>query len=185
MAAAAPPAYPANLQIPVDLFASRNRWGLICRGDLRFTDASGNLVFVVGSYSSNSAVPPNKRLLLDPAGNVLITMDRNSNGSWQGFKQDTQLIFRVERKLKTFSKTELEVFLVGENRGGLDSSFKMIGCPFQRSCTIYRGNSIVAQTKLMYKLGKVYIGRCRFQTTIFPGFVDCVLIAALIVIFFD
>ncbi|KAM3740019.1 hypothetical protein ACB098_08G067800 [Castanea mollissima] len=51
-----------------------------------------------------------------------------------------------------FTRTELEVFLVGEN--GEDSAFtlKVKGCSFQKSCTIYRGNNFVAQTSLMYKL---------------------------------
>ncbi|KAJ6878324.1 hypothetical protein NC651_030919 [Populus alba x Populus x berolinensis] len=60
-------------------------------------------------------------------------------GYWQGFKggdnRDKNLIVRVKRTVKKLARTELEVFLVGEVKG----------CPFKRSCTIYRGDSIVAQ----------------------------------------
>lgn len=62
---------------------------------------------------------------------------------------------------------------------------KVKGSPFHRSCTIYRGNSIMAQTSLLYKLGKLTTGRRKFRVTMFPGLVDQALIVALIVIFFD
>ncbi|CAL5353226.1 unnamed protein product [Camellia sinensis] len=112
------------------------------------------------------------------------------NGSWQGFKRDNSeevMIFRVERTLNALFRTELDVFPVGENGEESKSDFKMKGSPFHRSCTIYSGNSIMAQTSLMYKLGiqKVLVPRHRFRLTIFPGFVDHAFVVALIVIFFD
>ncbi|KAG7037029.1 Protein LURP-one-related 7 [Cucurbita argyrosperma subsp. argyrosperma] len=61
----------------------------------------------------------------------------------------------------------------------------MKGFPFQRSCTVYKGNAIVAQTSLMHKLHQICVRRGRFRLTIFPGTVDPSLIVALIVIFFD
>ncbi|KAK3024365.1 hypothetical protein RJ639_043269, partial [Escallonia herrerae] len=113
------------------------------------------------------------------------------NGPWQGFKGDNSggkdLIFRVERTLNTFTSTEFEVFLVNEKIEDSKYDFKIKGCPLQRSCTIYRGNSIVAQTSLMYKIGlrKPFVPRSRFRLTIFPEFVDHSLIVAFIVIYFD
>lgn len=41
------------------------------------------------------------------------------------------------------------------------------------------------QTSLMYKLGKAFVGRCKFRLTIFPGSGDHAVVMALIVIFFD
>uniref|UniRef100_A0A5B7AXH3 Protein LURP-one-related 7 n=1 Tax=Davidia involucrata TaxID=16924 RepID=A0A5B7AXH3_DAVIN len=188
-----PPEYQANFEIPVDLFVSKKHHGLTTAGGgLSFTDASGNFVFRVDdSRSDKSTLPRHKRTLLNASGTPLITIYRNQNGSWQGFRghnsEEKDLIFRVERTLNTFRRTEFEVFLVGENWEDSKSDFKMKGCPFQRSCTIYKGNSIVAQTSLMYKLGiqKMFVPRCRFRLTIFPGFVDHALVMALIVIFFD
>ncbi|KAJ6885076.1 LOW QUALITY PROTEIN: hypothetical protein NC652_031933 [Populus alba x Populus x berolinensis] len=96
---------------------------------------------------------------------------------WQGFKggdnRDKNLIFRVKRTVKKLARTELEVFLVGEVK-----SF-----PFQRSCTIYRGDSIVAQTSLIYKFRQIYARRSKFLLTIFPGSVCHCLIVSLIIIF--
>ncbi|RVW56886.1 Protein LURP-one-related 7 [Vitis vinifera] len=145
------------------------------------------------------------------------------DGSWQCFRGDgsgEDLIFRVERTLNTLTRTEFNIFLGGANCED-STDFKMKGCPFQRSCTIYKGNSIVAQervaklweswvsqvhmahhhsvsidsdqfhglvelrTSLMYKLGKAFVGRCKFRLTIFPGSGDHAVVMALIVIFFD
>jgi hypothetical protein len=67
--------YPANAQIPVDLFVSKKHPGLT-RGDLGFADASGNIVFKVDRKSSKSSA--DKRvLLLDSEGNPLISMHRH------------------------------------------------------------------------------------------------------------
>ncbi|PQQ19148.1 protein LURP-one-related 7 [Prunus yedoensis var. nudiflora] len=98
----------------------------------------------------------NKRVLLDAAGNPLFALCRNDKGCWQGYK-------------------------------GADSTcdFKVKGFPYQRSCTIYVGNDIVAQTSLMYKLHQLFPKRGKFRLTIFPGSVHHALLAALIVIFLD
>ncbi|KAK3022947.1 hypothetical protein RJ639_046765 [Escallonia herrerae] len=189
----AAPEYPSNWQIPVDLFVSKKHKGLRLAGNLRFTDASGNLVFSVDRRSHQPAAPlfRHSRLLIDASGNSPISIRRNHNGPWQGFKGDNSggkdLIFRVERTLNTFARTEFEVFLVNEKIEDSKYDFKIKGCPLQRSCTVYRGNSIVAQTSLMYKIGlrKPFVPRSRFRLTIFPEFVDHTLIVAFIVIYFD
>ncbi|KAK9998887.1 hypothetical protein SO802_018490 [Lithocarpus litseifolius] len=112
----------------------------------------------------------------------------NGSWSWQGFTGEDdqkQCIFRVQRTVNKLTRTELEVFLVSENGEDSASELKVKGCPFQKSCTIYRGNDIVAQTSLMYKLRQLYAKRNKFRLTIFPGSDDHVLVAALVVIFLD
>nr|POF08535.1 protein lurp-one-related 7 [Quercus suber] len=66
---------------------------------------------------------------------------------------------------------------------GEDSApkLKVKGFPFQKSCTIYRGNDIVAQVQA----AAVYAKRNKFRLNIFPGFADHALVAALVVIFLD
>ncbi|XP_057513152.1 protein LURP-one-related 7-like [Actinidia eriantha] len=179
--------FQANLQIPIDLFVSKSN-GADGGDGLRFTDSSGNLVFRVERQSPKSS---HKRVLVDAFGNHLIYIHHKQNGSWQGFTGDNSeekdLLFRVERTLNAFNRTEFKVFPVGEN-GGEDSKseFKMKGSPFYRSCTIYKGDSVLAQTSLMYKLGiqKVLVRRHKFRLTIFPGSVDHAFIVSLIVIYF-
>ncbi|XP_034895591.1 protein LURP-one-related 7 isoform X2 [Populus alba] len=156
------PVYPAVVPIPVDLFVSKKHPGL--NGDLGFADSLGNIVFKVNfDKSSKSSF---KRVLLDASGNPLITVFRDGKGSWQGFKggdnREEDLIFRVKRTVKKLTRTELEVFLVGE---------------------ISRVSTPDFKTSLMYKLHQIYARRSKFRLTIFPGSVDHSLIASLIVIF--
>ncbi|KAH1105968.1 hypothetical protein J1N35_009736 [Gossypium stocksii] len=173
----------AHWPIPVDLFVSKKHPSLP-RGLLAFADSSGNILFRLNSLSHH----PKKTLrLLDSAGNPLISIYRHHDGSWQGFQGDDgqkDLIFQVLRVSNKFARTELEVFLVAENhQGELTCDFKVKGCHFQRSCTIYKGDSIVAQTTLMHKLRQTYVSRRKFQLTMFPSFVDPALIVAVVVIF--
>lgn len=60
------------------------------------------------------------------------------------------LIFRSQRVQDTFSKTELDVFIVTENHEESTPDLKIKGRPFYRACTIYKGNSIVAQVYYLY-----------------------------------
>ncbi|KAL0458562.1 UNVERIFIED_CONTAM: protein LURP-one-related 7 [Sesamum latifolium] len=218
--------YPANFQIPFDLFVSKKNKGLGSPGNLRFTDSAGNLVYMVRKLSHKSADNrPNctKKLLLDSSGNTLFTINRvsvsslsdyhvvlvgfgflgfadfgvlecmrgkNVKGSWQGFRgndEEKNLIFIVDKTLDELTRTEFKILLLGENNGDSKTELQMKGCPFKRACTIYKDDSIVAETSLMYKLGigKVFVPRNRFRVTIFPGFNDHCLVASLIVIYFD
>ncbi|OMO82958.1 hypothetical protein CCACVL1_11652 [Corchorus capsularis] len=144
------PVHPANLPIPVDLFVSKKHPGLP-RGVLGFADSSGNIVFRVNRPSDD------KTVLLDSTGIPLISIYHHQDGSWQGFKGDDgekDPLFKVKRIMNKFSNTELEVFLVAENenQGELTCDFKVKGCHFQRSCTIYKGDSIAAQDILVLSL---------------------------------
>ncbi|KAI3781451.1 hypothetical protein L2E82_11466 [Cichorium intybus] len=186
--------------IPVDLFVSKkkshNTITTSNAANLRFTDSSANIVFSVDPpprshfhhHQFKSHPPFLKRLLADSSGNPLISIARNQKSTWQGFRKDSSeekdLIFRVERTRNKFRKPEFQVFVNNGNPN--KSDFKMRGSPFYRSCTIYKGDSIVAQTSLMYKLGirNVVVPRNRFRLTIFPGYADHDFIVALIVIFF-
>ncbi|KAI3676179.1 hypothetical protein L1987_85780 [Smallanthus sonchifolius] len=151
-------------------------------------DGSEGLIFFSVHRPSGSDFdhhpPPPKRLLSDSSGNSLIFISHNQKASWEGFRKDSNdPMFRVERTTNTLTRVEFQVFLKSGNE---NFDFKMRGSPFYRSCTIYKGDSIVAQTSLMYKLGiqKVLVPRNRFRLTIFPGCADHAFIVALTVIFF-
>ncbi|KAK1410813.1 hypothetical protein QVD17_37353 [Tagetes erecta] len=155
--------------VAIDLFISKTKKG----SNLKFTDSCSKLVFSVDRH---------RRLLSDSCGNPLIFISHNQKkkASWEGFtsEEKNDPMFRVERTTNTLLRLEFQV---------TNSDFKMRGSPFFRSCTIYKGDSIVAQTSLMYKLGiqKVLVPRNRFRLTIFPGYPDDhAFIVALTVIFF-
>nr|GEV58784.1 protein LURP-one-related 7 [Tanacetum cinerariifolium] len=139
--------------IPLDLFVSRKKKNQLNGFDLKLIDSSYNLVFSVDRRSHSSP----SRLVSDSFGNPLISIYHEKE-IWNGFRrdinEDKDLIFTAERTKNTLSRVEFQVHL---NNGNPDDpkklNFKMRGSPFYRSCTIYNGDSIVAQTSLMYKLG--------------------------------
>ncbi|KAH9716624.1 protein LURP-one-related 7 [Citrus sinensis] len=190
--AASGPIYTANSPIPVDLFVSKKYPGLT-RGDIGFADSSGGIIYRVNrtqhQSKSNSSQRRKRVVVVDSAGNPLISVYRQDKGLWQGFKGDDgeekELIFKVNRTMKTLTRTEFEVFIVDENSEDSASHFTIKGSPFQKSCTIYRGNSIIAQTSLMYKLQQIYVRRNKFRLTIFPTSIEPAVIVALVVIFLD
>ncbi|KAJ7957675.1 Protein LURP-one-related like [Quillaja saponaria] len=159
-----PSGYPPTSEIPIDLFVSKKHPG-VTRGNLGFADSSGDIVFRVNRHSPKSSPNnENKRiLLLGSTGNPLLSLYRYHNGCWNCYEGDNngekELVFRVQRSLKTLTRIELEVFLVGENSDDSTCALKVKGSPFQRSCTIYKGNAIVAQTSLMYKLNQIFVKR--------------------------
>ncbi|KDP45763.1 hypothetical protein JCGZ_17370 [Jatropha curcas] len=175
------PIYPSPAPIPIDLFVSKKHEGL-SRGEIGFADPLGNLVFRVTKNSSS-----HNWVVFDRLGVLLLSIYRQHNGCWHVFKGgnvvEKEMIFRVERTLNKFFKPELEACLVKENSGESTSNFKVKGFPFQRSCVIYGGNTIVAETSLMHNLHQIFVGRSIFRLTIFPGSIDHALVVALVVIF--
>ncbi|KAK4274884.1 hypothetical protein QN277_018049 [Acacia crassicarpa] len=182
-------AYPVDGKIAVDLFVSKKHPGLP-RGHLAFLDESNNLVFRINPDSPKPSPSNNyKKHLLDVSGDPLLSIYRYHNGSWKCYKgisnEDKDLMFRVQRTKKTLSRVELEVFLTGEKLDESTCDLKVRGSPFQRSCSIYQGNSLLAQTSLMHKLNEIFVSRKKFRLTIFPGSFDHTLFAALVVIFLN
>ncbi|KAG6607355.1 Protein LURP-one-related 7, partial [Cucurbita argyrosperma subsp. sororia] len=131
----------APLPIPVDLFLSKKHPDHV-------TTSSGDIIFRLSRQSLKSS-SIDKIVLHDAAAaGPLISIHRVNKESWQGFKGDIgeqDLLFKVERTLNKLRRTEFKVFLVGENSDDSNASLEMKGFPFQRSCTIYKGNAIVAQ----------------------------------------
>ncbi|XP_071700904.1 protein LURP-one-related 7-like [Rutidosis leptorrhynchoides] len=172
--------------IPIDLFLSKKKQ--LTRGGLKLTDSDGNLVFSVHRSHSHHLF---NRILADSSGTPLIYIAHNLKATWHGYRKDSSeekdIMFRAERTMNTFNKVEFEVLLNNANPDDPKKSiFKMRGSPFYRSCTIYNGETIVAQTSLMYKLGirNVIVPRNKFRLTIFPGYADRDFVVALTVIFF-
>ncbi|KAL8141368.1 hypothetical protein V2J09_007389 [Rumex salicifolius] len=170
-------------QIPFDLFVKKK-----CKGLLNITNSFKSQVYTV-QIAACSDRHRRKRVLLNPSGVILITIYRYHDGSWRGFKgddvADENLLFRVNRTLNTFDRIELDVFIIQQN--GEESIFKIKGSVFWRSCTIYRGNQIAAQTSMMYTLGfrKIFVSRDKFRVTLFPGYSDFSILAALVAVFMD
>ncbi|KAI3841406.1 hypothetical protein MKX03_000033 [Papaver bracteatum] len=123
--------HPLTSLIPIDLFVSKKRLSL----NLKFNDACGNLVFRVDDNHHQQS--NHDRVLLDADDNPLIFINRN-----------TQVEKKFVSKLWK-GEIELEVFPVSNGVAAAakddEDVIKVKGSPFHRSCTIYRGNSIMAQ----------------------------------------
>ncbi|KAJ1380219.1 Tubby-like, C-terminal [Sesbania bispinosa] len=135
---------------------------------MAFTDASGNIVFTVSRHppNPNSLPPPkDKKLLIDASGNPNFSIYCLQNGSWKCYKGnsdgDGELVFRVQRILKTLTRFELEVFFDGERSNNEGCDLKVRGSPFKRSCSIYKDADLVAQASLMYKLHQLHVSRAQ------------------------
>uniref|UniRef100_A0A1D1YQ88 Protein LURP-one-related 7 n=1 Tax=Anthurium amnicola TaxID=1678845 RepID=A0A1D1YQ88_9ARAE len=176
--------FPAAWQIPVD-FTVRKGYPGLTKGDLSVYDADGNLRFRVRTRCFGSS-PGRAKTLHDALGNPLITCVHHQ-GRWQGFRGNSwegeDMIFTAHKTADSPFDTELDVFLMTGNWGQPSLAFRLKGSPFQRSCTIYKGNSIVAQTNPNYKLRKVVYSRHKFRLTVYPG-IDHALVVSLLVIFF-
>ncbi|CAN4101090.1 unnamed protein product [Withania somnifera] len=174
---AMPEEWPPDGKFPFDLFLSKKYKSFMDIGNIQFTDA------VADTH--------HQKLILDALDITLIRLVRLGKGSWQGFmvsdNEEKELMFTVNRTINTFTKLEFDIFLGDGHGEGGEADLEMKGSAFKRSCTIYKGNSIVAATSLMYTIGfrKHFIPRNRFRVTIFPGFAELSLVVALVVICFD
>ncbi|CAA6654663.1 unnamed protein product [Spirodela intermedia] len=153
---------------PVDVIVTK-KFLSITDGDFTVKDVEGNDLFrVKGVFLSMR----DRRVLQDAIGNPLITMQEKVltvHKRWKVFRgdstDDSDLLFSVKKSSLLQLKTKLDVFLAGKKEEVCDFSVK--GSYFERSCTIYKGDSSVIVAQL--------------RVTIYPN-VDHAFIVALIVI---
>uniref|UniRef100_A0ACD5UZN8 Uncharacterized protein n=1 Tax=Avena sativa TaxID=4498 RepID=A0ACD5UZN8_AVESA len=179
-AAVQPPVPTAAPVVPVDLTVVKKRLG--GGGDMAVHDSSGALAFRI----TTADVGGRGRALLDASGSTLVTT-RSTEGGWQAFRgtssEQKDLIFST--KLVSASSKRKEVHVLVPSRSASEDpkpSYMLIGNPFQRACTVIKGNSIVAQANLPYKLNKPVFSRRKFRVTIYPGN-DNILIMSMIMTF--
>lgn len=168
---------------PIELTVQRKLLTLT-GGDFTVTDSNGNVVFkVAGKVLSLH----DRRVLQDAAGNPLLTMKEKTftmHRRWEAFKgenSDRQSFLFAAKKSSLFQlKTALDVFMAG-NKDEKLCDFHVKGSYFDRSCTVYQGDRIVAEMKRKYTVANVLLGKDTFSVIVQPG-VDYAFIAALIVI---
>ncbi|MQM10266.1 hypothetical protein Taro_043160 [Colocasia esculenta] len=170
---------------PVDLTVTKKALS-ITDGDFAVTDINGNVVFrVKGVFLSIR----DRRVLLDAAGNPLISMQQKvltAHRRWQVFRGESSdekdLLFSAKKSHLIQFKTELDVFLAANTKEDV-CDFKVKGSYFERSCTVYLGdsNTIVAQMSRQYKVKNIILGKDTFGVTVYPN-VDYAFIVALVVI---
>ena len=155
-------------------------------GNFVVTDVNGNVVFKVkGSLMTLR----DRRILVDAAGNPLVTLRRKimtAHDRWQAFRGESteakDLIFTLKRSSLIQFKTKLDVFLANNTKEDV-CDFKVKGSWLERSCVVYAGesNNIVAQMHKKHTVQSILIGKDHFMVTVYPN-IDYAFIVALIVI---
>ncbi|CAD5172565.1 protein LURP-one-related 15-like isoform X2 [Musa acuminata AAA Group] len=169
----------------VDLTVTKKALSLT-DSDFAVTDVNGNVVLKVkGVFFSLR----DRCVLLDAAGNPLLTLQQkilSAHRRWQVFRGEStdskDLLFSVKKSRLLQFKTELHV-IMASNTNEEACDFKIKGSYFERSCTVYLGesNSIVAQMSRKYTVKNVLLGKDTFGVTVYPN-VDYAFVASLIVI---
>ncbi|KAL5229676.1 hypothetical protein ABZP36_028452 [Zizania latifolia] len=171
--------------VPVDFTVVKKRLG--GGGGMEARDASGSLAF---RFAAAAAAAGGGRSLLNAAGGVLVTVRSSEvRGEWQAFRGNSleykDIIYMA--KVISVSSNQKEVHVFMQPRSNFEDiklSYRLIGNTSQRACTIIRGDSIVSQTSLLYKLKKVFYSRRKFRVTIYPGN-DSTLVMAMVMTFLE
>ncbi|KAI5326021.1 hypothetical protein L3X38_035095 [Prunus dulcis] len=147
-------------------------------GNLVVTRIDVNIIFKVEHKHSHST---GRRLLIDPAGNPILTLPRLR---WQVFRGDSKesrdLIFSAKRSSGFQLKTTLHVFLANNTTENAPD-LKIKGSWLQRSCVIYAGKSSTIIAQMHKKQTANLFAKDTSIVTISPG-IDYAFIVALIVI---
>ncbi|KAJ1262364.1 hypothetical protein BS78_09G101800 [Paspalum vaginatum] len=151
--------------------------------EMAMHDATGRLAFHVAGGAGGGGTA-----LLDDAGGVLVTVRTSGQGEWQAFSgnssEQRHIMFTAKVVYASSSRKEVHIFIPPRtNFEDPKPTYRLIGSTFRRACTIIKGDSIVAQTNLLYKLKKTIYSRRKFRVTIYPGN-DNVLVMAMIMTFF-
>ncbi|TVU18850.1 hypothetical protein EJB05_34965, partial [Eragrostis curvula] len=172
-----PPVPVASPVVPVDFTVVKKGPEMVLH------DATGRLAFRVAAASGGVG-----RALLDGDGGVLVTVRSSGEGEWRAFSgtswEPRDIIFTAKVISASSSRKEVHVFIPPRSTfEDPKPSYRLIGSTFRRACTIINGNSIVAQTNLLYKLKKVIYSRRKFRVTIYPGN-DHTMVMAMVMTFF-
>lgn len=171
---------------PVDLAIVRKVM-TITDGNFVVTDINGNILFKVKGVFLTFI--HQRRVLLDGAGNPIVTLREKAmtaHHRWQVFRGEStepqDLIFSAKTSSVWNVRTKLDVFLANNTKEDV-CDFRVKGSWFERSCTIYAGESstIVAQMHKKHTVQSILIGKDNFTVTVYPN-IDYAFIVALIVI---
>ncbi|XP_024017895.1 protein LURP-one-related 15 [Morus notabilis] len=173
---------------PVDLIIAKKLMTL-AEGSFTVSDVNGNIMFKVkGSVFSLH----DRRLLVDAAGNPIVSLRQKiltAHRRWEVYRGDSSnskdLLFSAKKSSLLQLKTQLDVFLAANTKEDVPD-FKVKGSWFERSCTIYLGNSstIIAQMHKKHNVQSLVLGKDTFAVTVYPH-VDYSFIVALVVILYE
>ncbi|XP_062167450.1 protein LURP-one-related 15-like [Alnus glutinosa] len=169
---------------PVDLAFVQEFVHVSNFGKYVVTDVNGTVKF---KFRGQIVHVTQRQVLLDVAGNPVVTPRQECNDRWQAFRGESReksdLIFSVKQTSIIQGRTKLHVFLANNTKEDV-CDFKVEGSWSERSCVVYAGesSSIIAQ---MHKKETVESEKTaitdNFSVTISPN-VDHAFIVALVMI---
>ncbi|GFY83846.1 LURP-one-like protein [Actinidia rufa] len=158
----------------------------ITNGNFAVTDANGNPMF---ESKGSLFTLHDKRIIYDMAGYPIVTLRQkilSAHKRWQVFRGDSSdskdILFSAKKSSLIQLKTNLDVFLAA-NTDEEACDFKVKGSWFQKSCTIYLGDSstVLAQMHKKHTVQSMLLGKDTFAVTVYPN-VDSAFIVALVMI---
>lgn len=152
-------------------------------GNFEVKDVNGNVVFKVeGKFFTLH----NRRIVKDAAGNPIVSLENKiltAHNRWNAYKRDSSdpkdLVFTAKASHLIELKTGVDVFLPN-NTEEEKCDFKLKGSFSESYCTIYAGDSIIAQMHKKNTAQSMLLGKTTSSVTVYPN-VDFAFIVALLV----
>ncbi|RDX61062.1 Protein LURP-one-related 14, partial [Mucuna pruriens] len=160
--------------------------GLFLNQRYEVLDVNGNLLLQVDGSSLDVR---KKRLMRDAAGSPILTMREKINlvtlrHRWMVHRgkslEEKDLIFGVQRSHPLDMKPRLDVFMA-TNINEFISSFQLVGSHIDKSCKVYKGETMIAEVIDAYPRSNISKWTESFRVKINAG-VDYAFIVALLVI---
>ncbi|XP_022761320.1 protein LURP-one-related 15-like [Durio zibethinus] len=169
--------YPVELKIQQKVFT-------LAENNFNITDVNGNPIFKVKGKLFSLR---DRRVLLDAAGNPLVSLKQKIltvHRRWQVFKGESNssddLLFSVKKSSMLQFKTTLDVFLAS-NTSESQPDFRIKGGWHESSCTIYAGDTIIAEMHRKHNVKTMVFDTDTYGVTAYPN-VDYAFIVALVVV---
>ncbi|MED6161770.1 hypothetical protein PIB30_063877 [Stylosanthes scabra] len=160
--------------------------GLLLKQHYKVKDVNGNLLLQVDGSSLSIH---KKRVMRDAQGSPILIMQEkvkvlSLRHRWTIHRgkssDDKDVIFGVKRSHPLDMKPRLDVFMPGNTDEDV-SNFQVVGSHTEKSCTIYKGETIIAQVSDVFPRRNFSKWKESYRVKINAG-VDYAFIVALLVI---
>nr|KYP73114.1 UPF0706 protein At5g01750 family [Cajanus cajan] len=171
---------------PTEITVNKKYRGFFLNQRYEVLDLNGNLLLQVDGSSLDVR---KKRVMRDATGSLILTMRQKIKvvtlrHRWVvyrgGMSEEKDVIFGVERSHPLDMKPRLEVFMA-TNINEHISSFQLVGSHIDKSCKVYKGDTMIAEVIDVYPRSNFSKWTESFRVKLNAG-VDFAFIVALLVI---
>ncbi|KAL1307944.1 hypothetical protein HN51_049860 [Arachis hypogaea] len=171
---------------PTEMIVKKKYNGLLLKQRYKVKDVNGKLLLQVDGPSLSIH---KKRVMRDAQGSPILIMQEkvkmvSLRHRWRVHRgkssDDKDVIFGVRRSHPMDMKPRLDVFMPGNTDEDV-SNFQVVGSHTQKSCTIYKGDTIIAQVSDVFPSRNFSKWKESYKVKINEG-VDYAFVVALLVI---